>query len=197
MATPKAKLVFPAQVHRWTVDEYHKVGATGLFDDRRVELIEGDIFDMATMLSPHATSVTLADDVIRQAFGGGWVVRVQVPLTISEITEPMPDIAVVAGKTRDFKDAHPKSAALVVEIAESSVDHDRNVKAGLYAQAEVQDYWILNLIERRLEVYRHPIADTKSKTGYSYAEKLIFSEGDSVSPIAKTDVTIAVADLLP
>ena len=123
--------------------------------------------------------------------------RVQVPLTISEITEPMPDIAVVAGKTRDFKDAHPKSAALVIEIAESSVDHDRNVKAGLYAQAEVQDYWILNLIERRLEVYRHPIADTKSKTGYSYAEKLIFSEGDSVSPIAKADVTIAVADLLP
>src|SRR5262245_20540047 len=129
MATPKAQLIFPPQVHRWTVEEYYKMGAAGLFDDRRVELIEGEIFDMATMLSPHATSVTLADDVTREVFGKGWVVRVQLPLTVSGVSELLLDVAVVAGKARDFKDAHPSSAALIIEVAESSLDYDRSIKA--------------------------------------------------------------------
>jgi len=187
------------RAHLWTRDEYYRMGEIGLFRDRRVELIEGQVIEMSALGSPHVTAVTLATQTLRDAFGSGWVVRVQAPLNIrmGMGADPEPDIAVVEGDIRDYKDEHPQTADLLVEIADSSVKYDRQRKGSLYARAWVEDYWIVNLKKRQLEVYRNPITDATAPFGFKYRDKLIFKQGDSVSPLAKPDASIAVADLLP
>jgi Uma2 family endonuclease len=173
------------------------MGEIGFFEDKRVELIEGEVIEMSPIYSPHATSVTLAGEVLREIFGKGWVVREEKPLSLGVNSDPEPDIALVAGKARDFKDAHPTTAALVIEVADSSLSYDRSRKVSLYAKAGIPDYWILNLQDRQIEVHRRSIADATAEFGFSYGDKMIFKEGDSVRPLAKPKVSIAVADLLP
>lgn len=197
MATAQAEIVPEPKVHRWTRTEYYKMADAGLFADKHVELIEGKVIEMSPMYSPHATSVTLADEVMREAFGKGWVIRIQLPLTISDISEPEPDLVVVRGNTRDFTNAHPTSADLVVEIAESSLEIDRKYKASLYAKAGIADYWIVNVVNGQLEVCRRPIVDDEAEYGFNYGDKMIFKAGDSISPLAKPEAKIAVAELLP
>jgi len=183
--------------YQWSRGEYYKLGELGLFNEKRVELIEGEVIEMSPIYSPHMTSVTLAIDALRDAFGKGWVLRVQGPLSLGINSDPEPDLAVVAGKARDFKDSHPTTAALVIEVADSTLAYDRNVKASLYAKSGIADYWIVNLKKRQVEVHRRPIIDVTAKYGYSYADKMIFTEQDSVAPLAKPKTKIAVADLLP
>lgn len=185
------------RVHRWTRQEYYRMADAGLFNSKRVELIGGQIFEMSAMNSPHATAVTLTLDALREVFKTGWVVRTQMPLDIDEDSLPEPDVAVVRGKARDYKAVHPRTSALVVEVADSSLDYDQNYKASLYARAGIADYWIVNLAERRLEVYRKPVKDKTSDFGFSYADVKYFRRGDSVRPLAKPRAVIAVADLLP
>jgi Uma2 family endonuclease len=200
MATLIETEITPANaphVRRWTRDEYYKMNDMGLFAGKRVELIEGEIIEMSAIYGPHATGVTLADDVMRKVFGEGWVVRVQNPLSFSGISEPEPDIAVVAGRTRDFNTTHPKTAALVIEVADSSLKYDRDHKGSLYAKVGIADYWIVNVQERQLEVHRQPVADGEAEFGLSYADVQILQAGDSVSPLAKPEAVVAVADLLP
>ena len=197
MATPQKYLSADPKPYRWTREQYYKLGEVGILPDTNVELIEGEVIQMSPIYSPHATSVTLADDVVRDVFGKGWVVRVQLPLSLGTNSDPQPDVAVIAGKVRDFKDAHPSTAALVIEVAVSSLDYDRKQKASLYAKAGIKDYWIVNVEDEQLEVYRRPIADANGEYGFSYAQTLIFKKGDVVKPLAKSKVVIAVADLLP
>ena len=197
MATPQKYLSADPKPYRWTREQYYKLGEVGILPDTNVELIEGEVIQMSPIYSPHATSVTLADDVVRDVFGKGWVVRVQLPLSLGTNSDPQPDVAVIAGKVRDFKDAHPSTAALVIEVAVSSLDYDRKQKASLYAKAGIKDYWIINVEGEQLEVHRRPIADTKGEYGFIYAQTLIFKKGDVVKPLAKSKVVIAVADLLP
>ena len=196
MATPQKYLSADPKPYRWTREEYYKLGEVGIFADKNVELIEGEVIEMSPIYSPHMTGVTLADDVMREVFGKGWVVRVQGPLSLGTDSDPQPDVAVVAGKTRDFRNAHPATAALVIEVADSSLAYDRKQKASIYAKAGIADYWIVNIPDKQLEVYRRPIADKKAKYGFSYAETLIFRKDDVVKPLAKPKATIAVADLL-
>ncbi|MDX2029894.1 MAG: Uma2 family endonuclease [Blastocatellia bacterium] len=181
----------------WTRKEYYRMGEMGLFQRKRVELIEGEIIEMSPIQSSHATSVTLCDEALREVFHKGWVVRVQNPLSLGENSDPEPDLAVVAGKTRDFTDAHPDTAALVIEVADSSLAYDRKNKASLYAKAGIADYWIVNLSSRQVEVHRRPVKAPEAPYGYAYAENLIFNAGDAVKPLAKPKSIIAVADLLP
>ncbi len=197
MATAQRYIIPEPRPYQWTREEYYKMGELGFFDDKRVELIEGRVFEMSPIYSPHATSVTLAGEVLREIFGRGWVVREEKPLSLGTNSDPEPDIALVAGKTRDFKDAHPTTAALVIEVADSSLSYDRNHKASLYAKAGIADYWIVNLQDRQIEVHRRPISDANAEFGFSYGDKMIFKEGDSAKPLAKPKASIAVADLLP
>jgi Uma2 family endonuclease len=185
------------RLHRWTREEYYKMGEIGLFEGKRVELIEGQVIEMSPICSPHMTSVTLADDILRKVFSEGWVVRIQGPLSLGLSSDPQPDVALVAGQARDFKDAHPTTATLVIEVADTSLSYDRRYKASLYAKAGIADYWILNLPDRQLEVHRRPVADADAQFGFSYADKQIFREGEAVAPLAKPKATIAVRDLLP
>src|SRR5262249_23775846 len=105
--------------------------------------------------------------------------------------------AVVAGAPRDYRDAHPATAVLIVEVAETSLRYDRTQKASLYARSDIAEYWIVNLPDRQLEVYRDPQPDAAQPFGFGYASVRILGEQDRVSPLAAPGVAIAVADLLP
>ncbi len=185
------------KVIKWTQDEYYKMAELGFFYGKRVELIEGEIIEMSPMKSPHATAVSLVYEVLREVFDNNHFIRSQQPLSFSKITEPEPDLAVIKGKIRDFSDSHPKTAELLIEVSDATIYYDRGKKSNLYAKNKIQDYWIVNLKDKRLEVFRRPIKDKNAYYGFSYGEKLIFTEQDEVSPLAAREAKIKVADLLP
>jgi len=185
------------QVHLWTRDEYYRLTDLDFFQGRRVELIEGQVIDMAAMKSPHAIAIDLIDAVLRPIFREGYYIRQQKPFVISDISEPEPDIAVVPGSIRDYAEAHPAQAALIVEVADTSLRYDRKVKGSLYAKAGIAEHWILNLNNHRLEVYLDPEVDNAAEYGFSYRTKQEYSARQMVSYIAGIEAAIAVADLLP
>ncbi len=147
--------------------------------------------------SAHYTAIGLVEDALRAAFGPGWLVRTQGPIALDDDSEPEPDVAVIRGTRRDYGREHPSRAALVVEVAESNLSLDREHKGSLYARAAVADYWILNLMERVLEVYRQPIEDPTTPFGWRYAPAKVLPPGSSVSPLAAPAARIPVSDLLP
>lgn len=182
---------------RWTRGEYYRMAEMGLFDGRRVELIGGEIFEMSPQQSDHAEAVTLAQETMMQVFGQGYRVRVQLPLSLGLESDPEPDVAVVAGVPHGFRHAHPTTALLIVEVAESTLSFDRTEKASLYASAGITDYWIVNLVDRQLEVRRNPIPAPAQLYGWEYAQITILTAADSVSPLAAPQASVAVANLLP
>jgi Uma2 family endonuclease len=189
---------YPVRTRRWTRKEYDRLVDVGVLrDDEPIELIGGQLVVAEPKGSPHTTAVEITADVLRLAFGRGWVVRTQNPVALDEESEPEPDVAVVQGSHRDYRNEHPSVAALLVEVAESSLAFDRRYKGSLYARARVADYWIVNLVDRVVEVRRRPTPAPSAKFGWRYADVKLVREGGTVSPLARADVTIAVADLLP
>lgn len=184
------------RLYLWTKDEYYQMAEMGLFDGKRVELIGGQVLEMTPMRSGHATATMLVAQAIGRILPAGYFSRVQLPLSVSEISDPEPDVAVVRGQIRDYRDEHPATAALVVEVADSSLEYDRTEKASLYASAGVGEYWVVNLPQQRLEVFRSPIEDTSQPFGYSYASRQILSADESIQPQC-ADTFLSVADLLP
>jgi len=182
---------------KWTKDEYHYMAELGLFEGKRTEFLEGDIIEMPTMNSPHATALTLIDEALRDIFSKGFAVRNQMPLNFGKDFETVPDVVVIKGKARDFKDSHPQTADLVVEVSDTTLRYDRNRKAGLYARFGIQDYWIVNIKDKRLEVHRRPMKDENTFYGFSYADISIYTKNDSAAPLAKPESEIKVADILP
>ncbi|MGI8788300.1 MAG: Uma2 family endonuclease [Pyrinomonadaceae bacterium] len=180
---------------RWTREQYYKMAELGFFQNKRVELIKGEIIEMSPMKSAHATAVRLVVGILRDIFAKGFVVDSQLPLIFGRDDEPEPDAAVVKGKTRDFSAAHPKTAELIVEVSDTTLHFDRTKKASLYAENKIRDYWILNLKNRCLEIYREPIKD--KKLGFVYTEIKILTEKETASPLAAPAAKIKVADLLP
>ncbi len=181
---------------RWTKDEYHRLAEMGWFDQRRVELLDGEIFEMPVPRIPHVIALDVTSNALRTAFGSGYWVSSQAPLDLTLSSEPIPDLFVVPGKARDYT-AHPTTALLVVEISDTTLSFDRNRKASLYAAARIQDYWIVNLVDRQLEVYRVPVSDPAQAFGWSYSQRTILASGDTVSPLVLPQAQIPVADLLP
>lgn len=179
------------QPHRWTRQEYEQLVAAGGFAPRtRVELIEGEILDMAPQNSRHSTALRLVEDVLRNAFGAGYDVRPQLPLALEDHTEPEPDIAVVVGSPRDYRDQHPTTAVLVVEIADSSLDFDRGRKGQIYARNDIPEYWLLNLPDGMLEVYRDP-------RSVGYADRQLVGLGQSIASLSASEAPVRISDLLP
>ncbi len=185
------------QIHCWTRDEFQHVTMSGIFDRKRVELIEGQVIDMSPMGTEHATAVTLTAHVLERALGPGFFMRCQMPFGASARSEPEPDVAAIAGRIRDFASSHPTAAALVVEVADSSLAYDRNEKGSVYAKAGVADYWIVNLIDRQLEACRTPRSDRDAVYGASYRDKGVLTITEHVAPLIRPEAVIAVADLLP
>jgi Uma2 family endonuclease len=163
----------------------------------RVELLGGDVLLKEPQYSPRATAIQLSFRAIDRAFGQGWAVRQQLPVALDEESEPEPDLCVVRGNPRDYRDAHPERPVLIVEIALSRLGFDRQHKGSLYARAGIRDYWIVNLSARVVEVYREPILDATAAFGWRYRSMTEHGPVESVSPLAVPAGTIAVADLLP
>ncbi len=188
----------PVQLRRWTRDEYDRMIDAGVFTtEDHVELINGEIVTMTPQKSRHATAVRLADDALRRAFGEGVDVRAQLPLALSIDSEPEPDVAVVTGSPRDYRDAHPTTALLVLEVSDATLSFDRTRKAAMYARAGLADYWLLNLVDQILEVRRFPAPSTDSPDAWGYAVVEEYSAGDQVAPLERPHYLIAVAELLP
>jgi Uma2 family endonuclease len=179
------------QHYRWRRQEFDHMIEAGIFHpEARLELIDGEIFCMAPQSSLHATAIRLVEEALRSVFVSTYDGRVQMPLAMDDNSEPEPDIAIVPGSPRDYRSAHPTTAVLVVEVADKSLTFDRDKKLKLYARNGIREYWILNLIEFRLELYRDP--------GYSvYQSQRCLQSGDSVTPLAGPDHSIKVSDLLP
>lgn len=181
----------------WTREEYYKLAEEGFFDGQRVELIEGRILLMSAMNSQHSTAITLVERAVRRLFTKGFLIKIQCPLSVSNISDPEPDVYVTNGTVFDFVESHPTTAVLIVEISDSSLEYDQTAKASLYAKAKVSDYWIVNLRDRRLEVRRRPMRDKTQPFGFGYAELVLYTEKDSVAPLAKPKTKISVKNLLP
>lgn len=180
-----------APVHHWTRQQYDDMVLHGIFQpEERVELIEGVIVDMSPQKSFHAVATRLVEEALRVAFAKGHDVRVQMPLALDDQSEPEPDIAVVPGQARDYTHAHPTTAVLVVEVADTTLRLDRKTKQALYARNGVAEYWIVNLQDHCLEVYRHPQDD-------QYQSQTVLQPGETLSPLTRPDQRISVADLLP
>ena len=142
-------------LHRFTRLEYDRLIDHGFLDeDDPIELIDGLLLVKEPQSSPHRTAVLLAAKTLERAFGDGWFVQIQCPIILGERSEPEPDVCVVRGSLRDHVDAHPSHPALIVEVAQAGLAVARGRKAAAYARAGIADYWIVNLIDRVLEVHR-------------------------------------------
>jgi len=177
----------------WTVDQFHYLGDLGLFEGRRAMLLDGVILEEGAMNPPYRIALELASEAVRAAFGAGWRICVQMPLVLGQSTDPEPDVAVVAGSPRGSA-AHPTTATLVVEVADTSLRFDTTVKLAAYAAAGIADYWVVDVNARQLLVFRDP---TPSANGATYATQLVLGPADAVAPLAAPGRAVRVADLLP
>jgi Uma2 family endonuclease len=187
----------PFPVRRFTVEEYRRLGETGvLAEEDRVELLEGWIVPKMIHHPPHDAAVELAQAALQGRLPTGYRLRIQSAISTPD-SEPEPDLAVVSGSIRDHVQRHPAphEIALVVEVAASSLDLDR-AKARLYARAGIAVYWIVNLAERRVEVYEDPTGPAPEPV---YRRESVYLIGDAV-PISIAGAAaenISVRDLLP
>jgi Uma2 family endonuclease len=191
-------VTYPLRTRRWTRQEYDRLIAAGFFQPHDpVELLGGEMIVSEPQGSEHHTAVGLIEDTLRAVLGPGWLVRSQGPIALDDESEPEPDVAVVPGSRRDYSDRHPRRPVLVVEVSESSLRLDREHKGSLYARAGVEDYWIVNLVDRVLEVYRRPIVDVAAPFGWRYAGTDVLGARASVSALVAPAARISVGDLLP
>jgi Uma2 family endonuclease len=178
--------------------EYDRLVEADVFGpEDRIELFDGRLIFKEPQYSPHATAVALVQRVLTAALGAGWYVRAQMPVALDDESEPEPDVTVVPGDPRDYRDAHPARPALIVEVAQSRLRFDRRQKGSLYARARVADYWIVNIPDRQLEVYREPRPDPAAPFGWSYGATRALGPGERVAPLAAPAAPVTVADLLP
>jgi Uma2 family endonuclease len=189
-----SKRDFGARRFRWTAKDYEKLADVDVFWNRRVQLINGEIIEMSPQNSPHSDCVENLDETLRDAFGRAYRVRSQLPLDLGPSSQPEPDAVVLL---RRPKGAHPKEAVLVVEVSATTLAFDRRIKSDLYAAARIPEYWICNIPDRQIEVHRRPELDPKRPGKFHYAEVTIVPADGFISPLAKPEARIAVADLLP
>jgi Uma2 family endonuclease len=181
---------------RLSVPQYHAMRRAGILtEDDRVELLGGLLVSKMTKNPPHSLATELTRRALEQALGsvgGRWHVRSQQPITTPD-SEPEPDVAVVAGGLRDYGEAHPSPAdvALVVEVADESLRRDRKDKLAIYARAGIAAYWIVNLVDRHVEVFGAPSAE-------GYGSSASYAAGETVTLVVDGLVTeLGVDALLP
>ncbi len=172
-------------------DDYERLAQHGfLKSDERLELIDGIIYTNPPQSPRHATGIQVLQEILRSVFPDKHQVRTLLPLALGAYSQPAPDVAVVSGSWRDYPDTHPTTAVLIVEVSDSSSFHDRERKGGAYARAGIPEYWLLDVVAERLEVYRSPGEG-------SYQTRLLLKAGDMVTPLASPGTVITVVDLLP
>jgi Uma2 family endonuclease len=183
----------PPEPQRTSVERFLALVEEGMLTGSdRVELLEGVIVSMAPSNPPHAAALGLACEALRAALGPAACLRVQSPLVLGPWSAPEPDIALVEGSHRDWSLRHPTSARLVVEISDWSRHQDRLTKAPIYARAGIPEYWIVDLVERCVEILRDP-----DRTRARYGLQRFARGQDLIETLAAPGVPIAVRNLLP
>ena len=184
--------VFTPTRYRLSVEDYHKLGAAGILkQDSRVELIEGELIEMAPIGSLHAATVARLHELFYEQTRNSALVWQQNPITLVPQSEPQSDLTLLQFRADHYAHALPSAAdvLLIVEVSDSTLEYDRGEKLRLYARHNIPEYWIVDLQMKRLEVYREP--HTKG-----YAQKLDFNAQDTVSPLALLQVEIALEKVL-
>ncbi len=198
MTTPTKAPAQPApklecETRKFTVEEYYRMAEVGiLHPDERVELICGEIVLMAPIGNPHATGVRRIERVFSRALGDAVTISGQNPVLVGDHSTPQPDIAVLLFREDDYLGKSPSSedVLLLIEVSDSSLAYDRDVKVNLYAQASIPETWIMNLVDDCIEAFTGPGPE-------GYANHAIYRRGDRISPSTLPDADFAVEDLLP
>ena len=190
--------VLPVPVGRLSVEKYHKMIRQGILTENdRMELLDGILVRKMTINPPHRLVTQLLDEVLRSVLPQGWHVQTQSPVTLTT-SEPESDGMIVRGGLRDYRERHPSPSevAIAIEVADATLATDRTLKMALYAQAGIAVYWVVNLIDRQIEVYMEPTGAVERP---GYAGRRDYSPLDEVPVvIAGHDAgRIPVANLLP
>lgn len=185
-------------VYRFSVEQYRRMTEAGILTrNDQVELLEGYVVFKMPRNPPHDGTIDAMDELLRPFVPAGWRLRCQLTLSLAD-SQPEPDFAVARGTAATYLHRHPTAAdvGLVVEVADSSLDRDQAEKGRIYARAGVPVYWIINLVDRQVEVYTQPSGPSDAP---AYGSLVTYAPGDAV-PLVLDGVTVATvpaADLLP
>ncbi|MGK7874309.1 MAG: Uma2 family endonuclease [Xenococcaceae cyanobacterium] len=178
----------------WTVEEYHRMAEVGILQpDEPVELIAGQIIrKMSPQGTPHATTIRILRRLLEKLLGEEVLIQTQLPIQLNDYSEPEPDVALVMPDELRYFAHHPtpREVFLIIEIADTTLKRDCEIKASDYASSGINDYWVLNLNKRQLHVFREA-------TSEGYQSEVIFGEDEQVSPLQFPDLSIQVQEMLP
>ncbi|MEQ8969401.1 MAG: Uma2 family endonuclease [Coleofasciculus sp. C1-SOL-03] len=180
------------EIRRLSVQDYHRMVETGILTpDERVELIEGQLYQMAAKGTFHRAAITRIKRLLERRLGNRVLLRFQDPVRLSDDSEPEPDVAVVQPDPFDYEDHHPtpEEIYLLIEVSDRTLKRDRKLKAPAYGRSGVREYWILDVNSRQLYVFREPRME-------GYANQVVLAESDLIAPLAFPDCQVSVQDLL-
>lgn len=186
----------PYPVVRFSVDDYHRLMDIGLLgESERIELLEGCLVPKMTHSPLHADTIESLSELLQRVLPPGWRVRVQLPITTSD-SEPEPDLAVVRRPRQTTGHPTAPDLALTIEVSDSTLSQDLHDKARLYARADIAEYWVVNLRDRRLDVFRQPSGPVADPC---YRQSLTIQPGQTVelSLDGATTVVLNVSEMLP
>ncbi|MEA5470193.1 Uma2 family endonuclease [Spirulina sp. 06S082] len=193
IASP-SKLSLESPLRLWTIEEYHRMAEVGILQpDEPVELISGQIIrKMSPQKSLHAAAITRTERQLRNGLGDRVLLRIQLPIELNSYSEPEPDIAIVQPDPRDYADNHPivSQVYAIVEVADTTLRRDCSLKARNYANSGIEDYWVLDIENRQLHLFREP-------TSEGYNSESILSEDNEVSPLQFPELRIRIQEILP
>ena len=177
---------------KFTIEEYHQLVDLGFFTENdRIELIRGEIIQMAPKRTPHSVCNSILFGELYKLLGDRVNVRGQEPIILSANSEPEPDVVIAKKKTDNYLSAHPtvEDIILVVEISDSTLKYDRETKLPLYAEAGINNYWIVNLVDSRLEVYSNPFGD-RGKFDYRHKSIVLANETIDIPEFADLNLEL-------
>lgn len=178
--------------HWFTVAEYNRMGETGILkEDDRVELIEGEIVEMSPIGRRHAASVDRLTELLGERLQRKVIVRVQSPIVLNDYTEPQPDVALLK-RREDFYERSlpaPDDVLLIVEVADTTLEYDRQLKVPLYARALISEVWIVNLVDEQVEVYTRPAEGV-------YQDVRRYGRGEAINSTDALSLTLGVDEML-
>ncbi|HFE67438.1 MAG TPA: Uma2 family endonuclease [Chloroflexi bacterium] len=177
--------------HRFTVAQYDQMAAAGVFqEDERLELIAGEIIEMSPISMVHAACVKRLNRIFTRKLGDDAIIGIQDPIHLDEHSEPEPDVVLLHPRPDFYVAGHPEpeDIFLLIEVSETSLAYDREVKLPLYARAGIMEVWLVNVREEVVELYRQPTPD-------GFAETRQYRKGNSISPLAFPDLNIVVEQI--
>jgi len=175
---------------RFSLDEYHRLIDVGVLgEDERVELLEGVIVEMTPQGRAHALVISRLNRLLSGVFGDTYSVRPQLPLSLGD-SEPEPDLAIVTRQEEETAEVHPRSALLVVEVADESLRKDRLLKGRIYARARIPEYWVVDVVNRAVELYTEP-----DLAGARYRTMRTLGEGETLASATLPGLSLPVGKL--